>query len=68
MYHYEDGTGVIITKESTNRICKELNHEVLILGYGRKEGKDYWIVRESKGPDVGPPATSSSRRGGTSTE
>uniref|UniRef100_A0A914WNA6 Cathepsin L-like n=1 Tax=Plectus sambesii TaxID=2011161 RepID=A0A914WNA6_9BILA len=47
-HHYGGG---IYYEPACNPV--RINHAVLIVGYGRENGKDYWIVKNSWGPNWG---------------
>lgn len=37
-----------------DKICSEVtNHSMLLIGYGRENGKDYWLIKNSWGKDWG---------------
>lgn len=38
-----------------NKACDELNadHQVVFVGYGKKDGKDVWVIRNSWGSEWG---------------
>lgn len=52
-----DGFSAYKTGVYTSKTCKnstqDVNHAVLAVGYGSEDGMDYWLVKNSWGPDWG---------------
>jgi hypothetical protein len=44
-------------------MSKEINHAILVVGYGTEGGVDYWLVKNSWGPNWGKSGMIKIRRG-----
>ena len=49
--NFEKYSGGVLDDESCDE--DDLNYAVLIVGYGTEDGEDYWLVKNSRGPEWG---------------
>lgn len=49
--NFQKYSGGVLNDESCDE--DDLNYAVLIVGYGTEDGEDYWLVKNSRGPEWG---------------
>lgn len=52
-YYYKSGIFTTTKCGPATDSCGRVNHSVLIVGYGREKGVDYWLCKNSWGPNWG---------------